>query len=130
MTVSAKDTNFSYLRLIDNISGEVVDLLEQPSYTFHATGDEIDARFRLVFKTTIGVEEMGEDAPVAFISDGQIILTGVDDKVMVQIIDALGRIVVSRDGVNTVSTSDMAPGVYVLRLIDGNDVRTQKIVIK
>lgn len=130
MEVSAKDTNFSYLQLVDNIAGEVVDLLEQPSYTFYANGNEMDARFKLVFKTTIGVEETEDGAPFAFISDGKLILTGVDDNVIVQVIDALGRIIVNRDGVHTVSTSEMVPGVYVLRLIDGNDVRTQKIVIK
>lgn len=48
----------------------------------------------------------------------------------------MGRIVVQGDamkckfdGVNRVSTNGMTAGVYVLRLIDGNTIRTQKIVI-
>ena len=40
-----------------------------------------------------------------------------------------GRIVLSGDAINRVSTSGMTPGVYVLRLINGNDVKTQKMVI-
>ena len=42
----------------------------------------------------------------------------------------MGRIVVSTDVARNVSTSEMTPGVYALRLINGNNVRTQKIVIK
>ena len=34
-----------------------------------------------------------------------------------------------RDVACNVSTNGMAPGVYVLRLIDGDGVKTQKIVI-
>jgi hypothetical protein len=32
--------------------------------------------------------------------------------------------------VHAVSTSGMVPGVYVLRLINGDNVKTQKIVIE
>ena len=35
-----------------------------------------------------------------------------------------------KDGVHTVSTNGMTPGMYVLRLIEGNNVRIQKIVIE
>ena len=34
------------------------------------------------------------------------------------------------DGVNRISTSEMAVGVYVLRLINGDTIKTQKIVIE
>jgi len=42
----------------------------------------------------------------------------------------MGRVVVSTDVARNVSTSGMAPGLYVLRLIDGENVRTQKIVVQ
>ena len=55
-----------------------------------------------------------------------------------QVIDALGR--VCRNAMiaspmiaspnHRVSTEGMIPGVYVLRLVQGDDVKTQKIVIK
>ncbi|MBO6023467.1 MAG: T9SS type A sorting domain-containing protein [Bacteroidales bacterium] len=45
-----------------------------------------------------------------------------------------GRVVfdgdVSGDVSGNVSTANMAPGVYVLRLIEGEGVRTQKVVIE
>jgi hypothetical protein len=42
----------------------------------------------------------------------------------------MGRVVLSGDAINRVSTGGMTPGVYVLRLINGNDVKTQKMVIE
>jgi len=45
-------------------------------------------------------------------------------------VDMLGCVVVSLGDVSgNVSTQGMPAGVYVLRLIDGDSVRTQKIVI-
>ena len=42
----------------------------------------------------------------------------------------MGRIVATHSGrIQCVPTSGMTPGVYVLRLINGNDVKVQKIVI-
>ena len=49
---------------------------------------------------------------------------------MLQVIDMTGRIVLSGDAINRVSTSGMTPGMYVLRLINGDDVKTQKMVIE
>ena len=68
----------------------------------------------------------------AYISDGEIIIndgpsTGSGT---LQVIDVTGRIVWVGDAINRVSTSGMPAGVYVLRLINGNDVKTQKIVVR
>ena len=64
----------------------------------------------------------------AFIdASGNIIVKGEG---VLQVVDVMGRIIISTNFARNVSTSGMTPGVYVLRLIDENDVRTQKIVIK
>ena len=42
----------------------------------------------------------------------------------------MGRIIFSGDAMNRVSTNGMTEGVYVLHFINGNDVKTQKIVIE
>ena len=70
------------------------------------------------------------DAPFAFVSNGNIVITADTQNVTLQIVDAMGRMVVCTDGVHNVSTNGMTAGVYVLRLIDGDNVRTQKIVIQ
>lgn len=56
----------------------------------------------------------------------------MDGEGTLQVVDMMGRVVVCRDASNAsaISTSGMALGVYVLRLINGDDVKTQKIVIR
>lgn len=66
----------------------------------------------------------------AFINGGEIIINDIDDNAKLQVIDLVGRIVVSRIAAQRVSTTEMAPGIYVLRLISDNNVKTQKIVIR
>jgi hypothetical protein len=129
-TVKAKDTNFSYLQLVDNLTGTVVDLLKQPEVNFHANGNEPNDRFRLVFKVMTGVDEEETQAPFAYINNGQLILSGVEDDSMLQIIDMTGRTVLRKNGTTNVSIAEMAHGVYILRLVTNNNVKSQKIVIQ
>ena len=49
---------------------------------------------------------------------------------LLQIVDMTGRIILSRDAARHVSTAGMTPGVYVLRLIEDDNVKTQKIVVR
>ena len=128
ISVNPENVEMNYMHLIDNMIGVDVDLLATPSYTFEGKTTDYASRFKLVFSTN------GEDGPstgsgtFAFIdASGNIIVNGEG---VLQIVDVIGRIIVCRDGVQTVPTAEMTPGVYVLRLIDGNDIRAQKIVIK
>ena len=41
--------SFNYLHLIDNITGDDVDLLDSPCYSFSATTTDAASRFKLVF---------------------------------------------------------------------------------
>ena len=128
INVRVNGMEFDYLHLIDNLIGADVDLLVEPSYTFEAKTTDYASRFRLVF--SVCGDENDEDAPFAFINNGNIIIVGAEDGATLQIVDVLGHVIVSRDGVHTVSTNGMSPGVYVLRLVNGDDVKTQKIVIE
>ena len=120
---------FNYLHLIDNMTGADIDLLANPSYSFDAQPDDYEARFRLVFSAKS--DNASIDEPFAFVSDGQIILTDGDAfNATVQVIDMMGRVLDTQNGVRTLSTLNMTPGVYVLRLLDGNTTRTQKIVVE
>ena len=49
MDVNVVAGDFDYLRLIDSITGDDVDLLATPSYTFEASARDDASRFRLVF---------------------------------------------------------------------------------
>jgi hypothetical protein len=44
-----ESVGFSHLHLIDNLTGNDIDLLETPSYTFEASATDNVSRFKLVF---------------------------------------------------------------------------------
>jgi hypothetical protein len=127
LTVNVEGLDLAYLHLIDNMTGADIDLLQIPSYSFEAKTTDYESRFKLVFSAN------GEDGPstgsdtFAFISNGNIIVNGEGT---LQMMDVTGRVVWVGDAINRVSTSGMPAGVYVLRLINGNDVKTQKIIIQ
>ncbi len=128
LTVNPEDVEMAYLHLIDNKTGADVDLLATPSYTFEGRINDYASRFKLVFvanNTNLGGES---DDNFAFISNGQLIVAGEGT---LQIIDMMGRIITNVEtSYHGVSTDGMTPGVYVLRLINGENVKTQKIVVR
>ena len=133
-TLSADIVNLDleYLHLVDNMTGTDVDLLQTPSYTFEAHSTDYAERFRLEFQSNSVCEDTdGDNAPFAFVKGGNIVIVGVETDATLQMMDATGRVIVSRSGrIQSVATDGIAPGVYMLRLINGDDVRVQKIVIR
>lgn len=131
LTIETEGVTKDYLHLIDNLTGNDIDLLATPSYTFTAKTTDYASRFRLVFSAN-GVIDNQEDSNVnfAYINNGEIVLANAESGAILQIVDMMGRILVSTEGVHTVSTSGIPAGLYVLRLIEGNNVKTQKIVIE
>ena len=144
-TLNSQLSTLNYLHLIDNMTGADVDLLASDggdarpcvsTYTFTAKTTDYASRFKLVF--SVGVPADGDNEAFAFIdASGNIIITGVGVgdacNASLQMVDMMGRVLVCRDALNaslSLSTAGMAPGVYVLRLINGENVRTQKIVIE
>lgn len=49
LTIDTEEVNFSYLHLIDKMTGADVDLLTNPNYTFTAKTTDDERRFKLVF---------------------------------------------------------------------------------
>jgi hypothetical protein len=85
---------------------------------------------RAVLFDSTGIEDIvdSDQGNFAFVSDGNIVVNGEG---VLQIVDVMGRIVATHSGrIQCVPTSGMTSGVYVLRLINGNDVKTQKIIIE
>ena len=126
ITVNPKAVEMDYLHLIDNMTGNDIDLLASPSYSFNAQTTDYASRFRLVFSASGDAD--GDNEDFAFVSNNDIF---INDEGTVQVIDMTGRIIVSVDeGTRCIPTAGMTSGVYVLRLINGNDVKTQKIVVR
>ncbi len=140
LTVNVENMDLDYLHLIDNMTGADVDLLGDArhcvstAYTFAAKTTDYASRFRLVFSTNCG-DAIGDNAPFAYVSNGNIVVVGdaVGDAgtASLQVVDLMGRVLVCRDAFNAsaISTTGIPAGVYVLRLVDGENVRTQKVVI-
>ena len=101
------------------------------TYTFTAKTTDYESRFKLVFSAIRDAND--DDAPFAYISNGEIIVIADAGTASLQVIDLMGRVIrtvgLSQCGSRT-TTSGMASGVYVLRLINGDNVKTQKIIIK
>ena len=125
LAVNPEDWRGGYLHLIDHIAGTETDLLRSPSYTFATTGTEHPFRFTLLF----GQADEDGNAPFAFYYADQIHILNQDAQANLQVVDMTGRIVMNGEAASCVSTSGLAQGVYVLRLSNGDVVRTQKVVI-
>ena len=131
LSFGAEEVDFSYLHLIDNLTGDDVDLLAGAStgsatYTFDAKTTDYASRFKIVFAVSDG----DNDAPFAFFTNGVWVIANDGDATL-QVVDALGRIL-SSDRISGATTKaiNAAPGVYMLRLVNGENVRVQKVVVK
>ena len=129
LTVKTKNYDFDYLHLIDRITGDDIDLLEQPEYSFQATGEESEPRFMIVFRQTTGVEE-NQQQSFCFVKD-KMLCFNTEGQGQLTITDALGRVVksVDRKG-NAIPIHDLQAGIYIVRLVCGNVVMTQKVIMQ
>ena len=117
------------LTLIDNLTGTETNLLACPSYTFDARTTDYASRFRLVFGYT-GIGENSEIANFAYYNGSEWVINGEGS---LQIIDVMGRQHCATELTTAncqLSTANLPAGVYMLRLINGNSVKIQKIVVK
>ena len=124
LSVNAEEVSFGYLHLIDNMTGIDTDLLSTPSYSFEAKTTDYANRFKLVFATG------NTDETFAFFSNGSFVINN-EGIANVQVIDVTGRIVNSEtiNGCANVNVN-AAPGVYMLRLVNGDNVKVQKVVVR
>ena len=129
-TLSArmKNMDLAYLHLIDNATGADVDLLQTPEYTFNASATDYASRFKLVFFANGDID--GSNDSFAFHSNGNWIIIN-DGEATLQVVDLMGRIISNERISGTCNKSINAPaGVYLLRLVCGKDIKTQKVVIE
>ena len=128
-TISFNNDNveFSYLHLIDNLTGNDVDLLNNPSYSFDAKTTDYASRFKLVFATGNSVN--GND--FAFISNNSLKIFGIEGQATLKVMDVTGRTLSTESFNGSYDKQlNLSNGVYMLQLIQGNDIKTQKIVVK
>ena len=124
ISFNTENVEFGYLHLIDNMTGADVDLLSTPSYSFEARTTDYASRFKLVFATG------NADDSFAFFSNGNFVINN-EGMATVQVIDINGRIM-SSETINGCANVNVnaAAGVYMIRLINGENVKVQKVVVK
>ena len=132
ISMEMENVELDYLHLIDNMTGADIDLLQTPEYTFAAKTTDYESRFRLLFDANENGASTGS-ATFACYADGEIrLVVETQDFASLQIVDVMGR--VCREMLaspnHRISTAGMTPGMYVLRLIEGEDMKTQKIVVR
>ncbi len=127
--VNIGDIEMGYLHLIDNMTGADVDLLVTPSYSFEARTTDYADRFKLVFAHLTSVEE-NDAEPFAFFSNGSFIIVNQGNATL-QVLDMNGRILQSEtiNGSSSVNVN-AAAGTYMLRLVNGDNMKVQKVIVK
>ncbi len=130
LRISIDAAELDYLHLIDNLNGADVDLLHTNEYTFTAKTSDYASRFKLVFEAN---EEDGVSTgstTFAYYNGSEWVINN-EGMATLQVIDALGRVLSSETiSGNAKVNIDATPGVYVMRLVNGDNVKTQKVVVK
>ena len=124
LSFNTENVELGYLHLIDNMTGKDVDLLSTPSYSFEASTTDYASRFKLVFATG------SNDDNFAFFSNGSFVINN-EGNATLQVIDINGRMI-SSESINGCANVNVnaAPGVYMIRLVNGDNVKVQKVVVK
>ena len=115
---------FEYITLVDNVNGSETNMMTS-SYSFTATPKENGKRFSLKF-----ARGNGADVQENFVyqSGSELVIKAEGT---VQIIDMMGRVIYNNDVTsnNRIDISKFNKTAYIVRLINGNGVNTQKIVV-
>lgn len=128
LSVAAEGVTMRYLHLIDLKTGADVDLLQTPYYTFTAQTTDYESRFRLVFVT--GSSTSSETGNFAYYDGSQWVVSS-EGETTLQVVDLMGRVLSSQTVNGSAELNiNQAQGVYVLRLINGNEIKSQKIVVR
>lgn len=130
-TLSAKALgSYDYLHLFDRMTGIDIDLLATDKYTFNSKPRDYMYRFEVRLSENASTGS-ATDETFAFFANGNLIINN-EGEATLQVIDMTGRVLRSEaiNGSASIGTKGLATGVYVLRLVNGNNIKTQKMVLK
>ena len=130
LSINAENVELNYLHLIDNMTGANIDLLQNPSYSFDANTTDYESRFRLVYAANNAITEQSVEN-FAFFSNGNLIVNN-EGNATLQVVDITGRLISSNsiNGSESINLHNMPAGIYTIRLINGNDVKVQKVAVR
>ncbi len=117
---------FETVTLVDRMTGVETDMIEESEYSFIATSKDMKNRFVVRFDNG---QRTTDNSQFVYQSGEELILS-IEGSV--QIVDMMGRVVYSAEhsnGSNRISVSEFNNAAYVVRVVNGNGVKTQKVVI-
>ena len=117
---------FETVTLVDRFTGIETNMLLEDEYNFTATSN--DSQNRFVVRLTNG-QQTTDNSQFVYQSGEELILS-IEGSV--QIIDMLGRVVYSNEhsnGSNRISVSEFNNAAYVVRVVNEEGVKSQKVVI-
>ena len=131
-TISVKANNIhDEVYLLDKVTGEKIDILNE-DYTFVTTSSGKADRFSLLFVNNDEEDSDTTNPTFAYLNNGEIIISDIEGSGDVKIYDVMGRLVIAENanGSAKISTESLTNGLYIINLIDGDGIKTQKIAIK
>ena len=131
-TISVKANNIhDEVYLLDKVTGEKIDILNE-DYTFVTTSSGKADRFSLLFVNNDEEDSDTTNPTFAYLNNGEIIISDIEGSGDVKIYDVMGRLVFAENanGSAKISTESFTNGIYIINLIDGDGIKTQKIAIR
>ena len=116
---------FETVTLVDRFTGVETNMLEG-EYTFTAMSSDNHNRFIVRFANG---QQTTDNSHFVYQSGEELILNIQGD---VQIVDVLGRVVYNgkaMNDINRINVSSFNSGAYMVRVVNGNDVKVEKVVI-
>ena len=129
ISLSEAGNDFTQIYLEDRLTGEKVNLLTD-SYSFLHSKSNTKERFVLSF---VNKQQTTDNSHFAYINNGEIIINDINGNAQINIYDVTGRRVYNNanmDAACHVHTYGYSSGVYIIRKIDDEGIKTQKIVIE
>ena len=123
-TINAiSNADYASIVLVDRLTGNETNLLDK-SYTFKAMTNDNHDRFVLKLSN-----EVMEDDSFVYRSGDELIIKAEGN---VQVLDIMGRVVYNGTIVNDnhrIDVSAFNSAAYIIRVVNANEVKTQKVVI-
>ena len=119
--------SYSYIHVYDKMTKEDIDMLVEGEYSFIGSPRDAENRFIVRLSYSANIDELETSDIFAYQSGDDIIVDGNGE---LHVYDVMGRFV-AKYNVNGIQTIEKpaTTGVYIFRMV-GNDVKTQKIVVR
>ena len=117
---------FETITLVDRFTGVETNMLLEDEYNFTATSN--DSHNRFVIRLANGQEPTANSQFVY--QSGEELILSIEGSV--QIVDMLGRVVYSNehaDAYNRINVAEFNNATYVVRVVNEEGVKVQKVVI-